>query len=195
MQAFTRTQNTVVLFLKTFFTSIYIHGKTNRTAPGKMNIASCSASSSVSRHTCVRVFFLPHNYNQSDCRQRGDTLQGKNESPLKETGGVMIVADTIFTTSNIALMAEVGAHTRIHTTLVVVFSSKFIWVPKSPFSRTFKHLNWFSRTWKGAVKIHWPSRTVWTLWTSEANIFVPFVPAAFSQPSSHWTASDVMLIH
>ena len=45
----------------------------------------------------------------------------------KEIGGVVFVADTIFTTHNIALTAEVGAHTRIHTTLVVVvFSSKFI---------------------------------------------------------------------
>ena len=46
----------------------------------------------------------------------------------KEIGGVVFVADdTIFTTRNIALTAEVGAHTHIHTTLVVVvFSSKCI---------------------------------------------------------------------
>ena len=43
----------------------------------------------------------------------------------KEIGGVVFVADdTIFTTCNIALTTEVGAHTLIHTTLVVVFSSK-----------------------------------------------------------------------
>ena len=83
------------------------------------------------------VFFAT--YNQSDGRQnkygasvsdrrRGDTLEGKNLPPLKEIGGIVLVADdTIFTTRNIVLTAEVGAHTRIHTTLVVVvFSSKFI---------------------------------------------------------------------
>ena len=44
----------------------------------------------------------------------------------KEIGGVVFVAladDTIFTTCNIALTTEVGAHTLSHTTLVVVFSS------------------------------------------------------------------------
>ena len=47
-----------------------------------------------------------------------------------EIGGVVFVADdTIFTT------AEVSAHTCVHTTILVVFSSKFISVPKSPFSR------------------------------------------------------------
>ena len=47
----------------------------------------------------------------------------------KEIGGVVFIADaTIFTTRNIPLTAGVGAHThtRIHTTLVAVFSSKFI---------------------------------------------------------------------
>ena len=46
----------------------------------------------------------------------------------KERGGVVFVADDtiLITIRNTVLTAEVGAHTRIHTTLVVVFSSKFI---------------------------------------------------------------------
>ena len=72
----------------------------------------------------------------------------------REIGGVVFVADdTIFTMRNIALHA-------LRKTLVV-FSSKFIWVPKSPgLSSTLTDFQGLSRPWKGAVKIHWLSLTL-----------------------------------
>ena len=44
---------------------------------------------------------------------------GFHQNTKKEIGRLVFVADdTLFTTRNIALTAEVGAHTRIHTILV-----------------------------------------------------------------------------